>query len=141
MRVRVGAIIQEKNKILMMKYLYGGTQVYNLPGGNLDFGENLRDGLARELEEELQTKSMIEKEPSLICETHVNQKDTLHVLYKVQLKGLPKINPKETSALGVEWVDVNALKSIAVYPSVFQEISFPLKGEVLFLGSIEQKWY
>ena len=56
-------------KILTMKYNYGGEEVYNLPGGNLELGEYLNEALAREMIEELGIKVSV-GELILVGEVH-----------------------------------------------------------------------
>ena len=41
MIVRPAICIVENEKILTMRYRYGNTDVFNLPGGNLEFGTAL----------------------------------------------------------------------------------------------------
>ena len=53
MKVRPSVAIIENEKVLLMRYRYGETDVYNLPGGNVDAGETLEQTLVRELQEEL----------------------------------------------------------------------------------------
>ena len=38
MKVRPSVVIVENNCVLLMRYRYGQTDVYNLPGGNVDNG-------------------------------------------------------------------------------------------------------
>jgi 8-oxo-dGTP diphosphatase len=53
MNVRPSAIIILNESILTLRYCYGDTEVFALPGGNPDPGECLTEALARELDEEL----------------------------------------------------------------------------------------
>ena len=54
--VLVRAIIQERGKILICKKIgkdYRGKNYYFFPGGHVEFGENVKEALERELKEEL----------------------------------------------------------------------------------------
>lgn len=53
MKVRPSIAIVENNNLLLMLYKYSNTDVYNLPGGNVDKGETLSETVVRELMEEL----------------------------------------------------------------------------------------
>ncbi|MEY4541233.1 MAG: hypothetical protein RLZZ306_2990, partial [Bacteroidota bacterium] len=53
MKVRPSIAIVENNHLLLMRYQYGNTDVYNLPGGNVDKGETITETVVRELMEEL----------------------------------------------------------------------------------------
>jgi len=53
-RVRVGGILVENNKILLLKHLGVGPDEYlwSPPGGGMEFGSDAKANLAREFEEE-----------------------------------------------------------------------------------------
>lgn len=53
MKIRPGAYIVRDNRVLALKYTYPGGIIHALPGGNLEFGEELGAALERELKEEL----------------------------------------------------------------------------------------
>ncbi len=53
MKIRPSVIIVKDDKVLLLKYLYESTEVYAIPGGNLEFGESLSETVVRELKEEL----------------------------------------------------------------------------------------
>jgi ADP-ribose pyrophosphatase YjhB (NUDIX family) len=52
--IRVGAkaVIVKKDKVLLIKYKNGSGVHYNFPGGGIERGESIEDGLAREVLEE-----------------------------------------------------------------------------------------
>lgn len=52
-RIRVSALIIENDKVLCVKHRKNENEYYLLPGGGLDFGENINDALKREMKEEL----------------------------------------------------------------------------------------
>ena len=51
-RVRVAAIIVKGDSILLVRHEKGAASYWLLPGGGLEFGESLVDGLCREVREE-----------------------------------------------------------------------------------------
>ena len=51
--VRVYGIIIQKNKIMLVKENLNGFEFTKFPGGGLEYGEGLIDGLKREIKEEL----------------------------------------------------------------------------------------
>ncbi len=53
MIIRPGGLIVHAGRLLLMRYVYGGEERLNLPGGKPDPGEDLRQCLRRELREEL----------------------------------------------------------------------------------------
>lgn len=63
-RVTVKAIIVKDDKVLLIKESPKLSGKWELPGGGLDFGEDIHDGLKREIEEEMGLKvKSIEKRP------------------------------------------------------------------------------
>ena len=143
MKVRVAAIIKEENKILLMHYNYSGIEVFTIPGGNLEFGEEMRECLERELEEELFVKTQLGQEPIISGDVHLKGVDTLHVLYEAKiLEGKPEINKKETTADGFKWVDIDSLSELNLYPSIWGAIKDWKSNHLkeAYLGEINQKW-
>jgi ADP-ribose pyrophosphatase YjhB (NUDIX family) len=58
--VRVyGILINDKGQILVADELIKGTQTTKFPGGGLELGEGLRDGLAREFKEECDANVLV----------------------------------------------------------------------------------
>lgn len=142
--IRVAVLIIQAGKLLTMRYTYGQKQVHTLPGGNLEFGEELRDTAKRELMEELQIAVEIAEEPILTAQVDRNGKTTHHILYEASiLEGTPKLNPAETSAESVGWLSLEQLDKTHLYPAVGEAlISFynkTLKDQDL--GIIEQPFF
>ena len=111
MKVRPSAIIIENNHLLLLRYNYGGNDVFALPGGNIDTGETLTQALERELSEELGIEAEI-SELFFVGEVILpNQKDTLHCCFATKIiAGIPILNPKETTALEVVWKNIMTLQ-------------------------------
>jgi 8-oxo-dGTP diphosphatase len=124
MNVRPSALILRDNAVLTLRYCYGDSEVYALPGGNPDPGECLADALARELFEELG----VEAEPrDMVCCGEVIwqeiKKETLHILFHTEvLTGIPTLNPEHTTALEIVWLPVNELRNKLLYPNVGEQI-------------------
>jgi 8-oxo-dGTP diphosphatase len=145
MKVRPSVVIIENDCVLLMRYRYGQTDVYNLPGGNVDKGETLAQTVVRELQEELGIGIAVEK---MILTGEVlmpePKKDVLHCVFLGKItKGKPILNPMETSALEVVWKPINTLKDVAMYPNVGADLQkVLLKGvDFQYVGRVEQAWY
>ena len=55
-RVSVKGLVVTDGKILLLKEAPSLGGMWELPGGGLDFGENVREGLKREIQEEMGVK-------------------------------------------------------------------------------------
>ncbi|TLV00013.1 NUDIX domain-containing protein [Dyadobacter luticola] len=124
MNVRPSALIIQDNKVLTLRYCYGDSEVYALPGGNPDPGECLSEALSRELHEELGIKAKVS---GMICSGEVIwpeiKKETLHMVFQAEIaSGTPVLNPEETTALEIVWLPINELVSKQLYPNVGTQI-------------------
>lgn len=144
MKVRPSAIIIENNHLLLLRYNYGGNDVFALPGGNIDTGETLTQALQRELSEELGIEAEI-SELLFVGEVILpNQKDTLHCCFATKIIAeIPILNPKETTALEVVWKNIMTLHDINLYPNIGDAIqdSMLMGHSTVYLGKIEQAYF
>jgi 8-oxo-dGTP diphosphatase len=111
-RVSVKALIlnESRDKFLIAKKENGS---WGIPGGGLDWGESVRDGLIREIEEEMHVKTTwIGEHPSYFL-TSANWKgDTqvANIFYEVTLESLNFTPTRE--CIEVRFVDKEEIKSI-----------------------------
>ena len=145
MKIRPAVVIIENEKILTMYYQYGGQDVYNLPGGNLEFGESLTLALTRELAEELGIEVEI-GELMMVGEVHFPepQKQTIHFIFEGKiLEGTPTLNPEHTTALAVRWLSIEELSSVNLYPNISKSLKEYLSGTLpdKYIGKLDQTWF
>ena len=143
--IRPAILIIEKEQVLTMQYNYGGQEVYNLPGGNLELGEHLSDALAREMQEELGIEVSVGA-MVLVGEVYFEErkKHTLHLLFEGKITaGNPTLNPKETSAIAIKWLAINDLEKVNLYPNLTKQIQDYLAGKLSnkYIGKIDQQWF
>lgn len=145
MKIRPAVAIIENEKILTMHYQYGGQDVYNLPGGNLEFGESLTLALTRELEEELGITIEI-GELMMVGEVHFSdpQKQTIHFIFEGKIvEGNPTLNPEHTSALAIRWLSIKELSNVNLYPNISKSLKEYLSGNLpdKYIGKLDQTWF
>ena|SRR6218665_3530407 len=145
MKIRPAVVIIEDEKILTMHYQYGGQDVYNLPGGNLEFGESLILALTRELEEELGITIEI-GELMMVGEVHFPdpQKQTIHFIFEGKiLSGIPTLNPEHTSSLAIRWLGIEELLTVNLYPNITKNLKEYLSGNLpdKYIGKLDQTWF
>lgn len=140
--IRPALLIQNAGKFLTMQYTYNGQKLYNLPGGNVEFGESLVQVLEREMTEELQIQVAV-GEMLCIGEIIRENKQTLHIIFEGTItEGEPILNPAETSAESIVWLTFEELKAVSMYPSIASILEKRLEGELTdaYIGVIQQNW-
>ncbi len=144
MKVRPAAVIVENDRILTMRYVYGNTEVFALPGGNPDLNECLTKALERELMEELGVTVAIGQ--LVICGEVLwteQNRDTLHMVFLSKIiSGVPVLNEKETTALEIVWLPVATLDQMLLYPNVGANIIRHIKGDLpsAYTGIVDQPY-
>ncbi len=144
-RIRTSAILMQHNRILLLEYIYGHDTVYQIPGGNLQTHEELRESVRRELLEELDLEVHIGK---LLHTVIVHEPDSgiLHCVFLGNIiEGRPTVNPHHTSAQGCHWIDVRDIDKLNLYPNIGKSIkaifASPTSQLDVYGGSIEQHWF
>lgn len=138
MRVRVSAVFQSEGKILCMKYIYGGKEVFALPGGGVDQDIPLREAIVNEWRDELGVR-LDPGDVILIGEAPATKRhpQTLHIIFEaLEIRGTPKIRPDNTHSLDIAWVPVAELEKKPLYPDVGRQLFDSLTGPKRSLGFI-----
>lgn len=130
-----------------MRYLYGGKEVWGIPGGGINDGETLIDTLKRELDEELGVAINVGE---LLCVVETpaagRVKHTLHCVFLGKITGgVPRVNVKHTSSLAAEWVKADALDDLVLYPpvndTIKESLAYPKKfAKSHYLGIRTRQW-
>lgn len=124
MRVRVSAVFEREGEILCMKYVYGGKEVFALPGGGVDLDTPLQKAIVDEWREELGVKLEI-GDIILIGEAPATKRhpQTLHIVFEAtEIRGTPKIRPDSTRSLDIAWVAIDKLPETPLYPDVGKKL-------------------
>ncbi|HEY5118836.1 MAG TPA: NUDIX hydrolase, partial [Anaerolineales bacterium] len=93
MRVRVSAVFEREGEILCMKYVYGGKEVFSLPGGGVDQDIPLQEAIVDEWRDELGVK-LEAGDIIMIGEAPATKRhpQTLHIIFEaLEIHGTPRI--------------------------------------------------
>jgi|GEM_PF-266909 len=120
MRVRVSAVYEQAGEILCMRYVYGGKDVFALPGGGVKKDVPLGEAIKTEWKEELGVKVEV-GDIILMGEAPAGKRhpQTLHVVFWAHMvHGIPKVRPDNTHSIDIAWLPVGDLKNTPLYPDV-----------------------
>lgn len=116
-RVTVKALVVKDGKILLLKESPQISGKWEIPGGGLDFGEDIHEGLKREIEEEMGVKVIsIEDRPMYVWTWRFENKRkmdwyySLVVGYKVELESFDFKTTEECEEIG--WFSKEELENI-----------------------------
>ncbi|MDY0282036.1 MAG: NUDIX hydrolase [Salinivirgaceae bacterium] len=124
MKVRVSAVNEQSGEVLCMKYIYGGKEVFSLPGGGVEKDLPLQEVLAKEWMEELGINVAVGN-VILIGEAPAGKQypRTLHIVFEVtEIHGIPLVRQEATCSLDVAWVPLKKLPDLPLYPDVGKQL-------------------
>ncbi len=124
MRVRVAAVFERENEILCMKYVYGGKEVFSIPGGGVDKDIPFHEALTTEWKNELGVRLEI-GDVIIIGEAPASKRhpQTLHIVFIAkEIYGTPKVRPDSTHSLAVTWLAIDKLKDTPLYPDIGKQL-------------------
>lgn len=124
MRVRVSAVFEQSGEVLCMKYVYGGKNVYAIPGGGVDKDMPFQEAIIEEWKSELGVKLEV-GEILLVGEAPGTKRhpQTLHIVFLAKdVHGIPKIRPENTHSSDIAWVPVAKLNEYPFYPDIGKQL-------------------
>ena len=131
-RVRCTGLIIKDNSVLLVEYDDDGIH-YNLPGGGLEPGETIVEGVAREVFEETNAEVEVGK-LALIYELaphkqsgdyKLSERHGLHLIFECKLinNSIPKLpRQPDPHQIAVKWIPVDELESILLIPNISKQI-------------------
>lgn len=108
MKIRITAVVLRNDNILLVEQNVDNARDWSLPGGGLEEGETLEDGIVRELIEETGITVKV-KELLYLCDYIRNDRHVVHMTF---LAEAPNYEIGETTP----GLDENPIKSIAYVP-------------------------
>ena len=82
-QIRVTGLIVEEDKILLVKQKVSSKRCWSLPGGRLEKGETLEEGVTREIKEETGLKTKIVK-LLYICDKTDSEVPLIHITFLLE---------------------------------------------------------
>ncbi len=140
-KVRVEAVLVENEKILLVQQKVSSSRNWSLPGGTLETGESIEQGIKRELKEETGLDIAIEK--LLYVGDRIEEEiHTVHITFLVnRLSGEVQVGYEPEAGAnpitGVEMVPICSLREYG-FSQCFYELalnSFPSGGN--YVGSMK----
>ncbi len=142
-RVRVGVVIPQEDKILLVRHVKDERQYWLLPGGGIKFGETIEECAKREVKEE--TNMDIKIIRLLFVSESISKEYGRHLI-NLFLLGKIKSPNRELKVLSdhrvkeARFVPIEKLNELEIHPPVAPFISRAFKekfqGPVLFLGNL-----
>lgn len=111
-QVRVTGILPEEGKLLLVRQRLSPSRAWSLPGGRLEQGETLDQGIRREMEEETGLTVTVER-LLYLCDAKQTGNTLLHVSFLLKRQGgelrLPDNSKDENPITDVRFVPVEEL--------------------------------
>ncbi len=139
-RIRAAGILVHENRILLVRHEKNGKSYWLLPGGGVDYGETVEEGLKREFQEEvgldIEMGKLVMVHDSIPPDRH-RQVLNLYFLVKTRDTHL-KVTP-DPVLKGAQFHPLSGLSGLQIYPNVKQELLEGLqrawKGPCRYLGN------
>jgi ADP-ribose pyrophosphatase YjhB (NUDIX family) len=139
-QIRVTGLLIEDRKILLVKQKVSASRSWSLPGGRLEQGETLEEGIVRELFEETGLNVKVTN-LLYICEKTDVTPPLLHITFLLErVSGEIKLASNEfdeNPIHDVKFIDINELINYG-FSELFQDIvkkEFPSAGNYMGLKS------
>ncbi|HIJ84494.1 MAG: NUDIX hydrolase [Magnetococcales bacterium] len=133
-----------ENRLLTMRYNYGGRDRFNLPGGGQEGHEQVVETLHREFHEEIGVRIDV-GDLLFTAETLVRNRLVVHLAFQVtKLYGTPQCHASMTSALEIVWLPIANLEPETLYPAIgpaIQTLFLHGRSHPVHLGRLDQPWY
>jgi len=122
-RIRVGAIVQRDDALLLVRHVKDDRAYWMPPGGGVDWGEPLDAALQRELREE--TGLEITVGPLLIAKDSIppdGSRHIVHLLFRAEIAGGAIQPSADARVQECAWVPMNRLNGEVFFPDVLPQL-------------------
>lgn len=140
-RIRVAGILIKDEKILFIEHQKNKQTYYLLPGGGVDYGENLQDSLKREFKEEVNLDIEV-KEMLFISESIAPNKERhiVNMFFKVEYVSGELSVGEEEILKGAEYLSIKEFNKEVLYPNMKKELTEYLKKPEMEIKYLGNRW-
>jgi len=144
-RIRVSALLRWNDRILLCRHEKPGREYWLLPGGGVNSGESLVDGLRRELAEEvgiderLPTEGPIAIVDSISPARSLATKHVVHIIFAGDLTGqsLEQATSHDAAVRGHRLFSAEELEEIVLHPPIQRFLQRWRPGDpAVYLGAL-----
>ena len=144
-RIRVSALLRWQERILLIRHEKPGKEYWLLPGGGVNSGESLVDGLRRELAEEVGLEDRLPLEgPVAIVDSIAPQrsfaaKHVVHIIFAGDLTGrsLEAVTSVDAAVRGHRLFTIGELGEVVLHPPIQRFLARWQPGDpVVYLGPL-----
>ena len=143
-RIRVSALLEWRDRILLCRHEKPGKEYWLLPGGGVNSGESLVDALRRELAEEVGIRGVPFEGPIAIVDSiaparSFAAKHVVHIIFSGDLEGrsLEAVTSKDAAVRGHRLFSVGELDEIVLHPPIQRFLTRWRPGDpVVYLGPL-----
>ncbi|MDQ3889296.1 MAG: NUDIX hydrolase [Actinomycetota bacterium] len=144
-RIRVSAILQREERVLLIRHEKWGHEYWLLPGGGVQPGESLVAALRRELSEECGIDENLPVEgpvclvDSISPPAATTRRHVVHIIFAGHLGGrsLEAVTSKDAAVRGHRLFGRDELVSVAVHPPIQRFLARWQPGDpVVYLGAL-----
>ena len=144
-RIRVSALLRWQDRILLIRHEKPGKEYWLLPGGGVNSGESLVDGLRRELREELGFEDRVPLEgPVAIVDSiapvrSFAAKHVVHIIFAGDLTGrsLERVTSQDAAVRGHRLFAIGELADVVMHPPLQRFLGRWQPGDpAVYLGAL-----
>lgn len=144
-RIRVSALLRWRDRILLCRHEKPGREYWLLPGGGVNSGESLVEGLRRELAEEIGIDDVIPFEgpiavvDSIAPARSFSGKHVVHIIFSGDLGGrsLEAVTSADAAVRGHRLFTLPELDEIVLHPPIQRFLSRWRPGDpIVYLGPL-----
>ena len=144
-RIRVSALLRWRDRILLCRHEKPGREYWLLPGGGVNSGESLVEGLRRELAEEIGIDDVVPFEgPIAIVDSIAPMgsfvaKHVVHIIFSADLgaRSLEKVTSADAAVRGHRLFALGELDEIVLHPPIQRFLSRWRPGDpTVYLGPL-----